>query len=348
MIRMTRINAGIASLLFVFVACSSEQTKSAQHDSMNAVDDVQTNTDESSEADQASAWKNNTVFSAEQCAESGGRAIIGLPYDASKGCHDLAEAAGCIPAGQGCGEAFTYARDSSGKTWEFSDNCIPEGWQPFQAGNSDWAAVKGPLCSDLSKPEEPNPNAECSALSLQDCSKTNHCMNVYATKYDVSQNCRYFSEPHLAGCIKKQDCDLAVTFAQAPSGETWRFNDSCIPEGWQRFQESEEDRAAADGPVCFDTDAKCAEFPADQCVSKGCQPIIGLPYDVDKGCHSSAEAVGCMAADKACADAYHFAKDTAGSKWMFANGCIPEGWEAIPPTPSSPEASAPGWPLCEE
>ena len=82
------------------------------------------------------------------CADAGCRLVSATRYEADKGCRHAAQPVLCLPAGVGCADAFTYARDLEGNSWQFADGCIPKAWQTFQAGKSDWAAAQGPVCSE--------------------------------------------------------------------------------------------------------------------------------------------------------------------------------------------------------
>lgn len=92
----------------------------------------------------------------------------------------------------------------------------------------------------------------------------------------------------------------------------------------------------------------CANISIEDCNSNEGYRILGAQqYDTAKRCLFPREDVGCTS-NFECDDAFTFSKDPCGTKWMFSSGCVPEGWEIISSIPSSPEASAPNWPLCKE
>lgn len=65
---------------------------------------------------------------ASECAAHSNCAVIsGLRYDADQQCQYGQAAAGCKEIG-GCGDAETSASDLDGRTWRFSNTCIPAGW----------------------------------------------------------------------------------------------------------------------------------------------------------------------------------------------------------------------------
>jgi len=181
------------------------------------------------------------------CADDGCMVLTAVKYDLGNGCRYPPESVSCAEAGRGCGDALTYATDPAGGTWLFYDTCIPDGWQNFQESQADRDAAEGALC--VEEPEDPEPEGACTDLSLDECADAG-CRVVHATRYDVSEGCRFPSEP--VACIEAPTgCADAMAYATDPGGGTWLFGDLCIPEGWQFIlPESQADRDAADGPLC--------------------------------------------------------------------------------------------------
>ncbi|HEY0839723.1 MAG TPA: hypothetical protein VGD74_06015 [Vulgatibacter sp.] len=179
--------------------------------------------------------------------------LYGIRFDAARGCRDRSEPVGCADAAQGCGDALTYATDPMGGTWLFPDTCIPDGWESFHSSCADRNAATGPWCfEEPEEPEDPEPEepepAPCSGLRLDQCADAG-CRVLAGIRYEVSDGCRYPSEP--VACIAAGiGCPDAMGYAIDPDGGTWLFGDLCIPDGWQLFQETQADRDAADGPLC--------------------------------------------------------------------------------------------------
>ena len=302
---MSRTNLLALSTLCLFAAsaCESDTNKP---DASEATNKIRNGTEEP---------KINigicSLLSPVACAaEPGCRVQSAIRYEADKVCHHPAEPIECVDVRQSCPAVVTYAKDLAGNTWRFQDGCIPLSWQPFRAGEADQAALSGPLCSAA-------PPA-CSSLSPNACAAVAGCRTISATRYNANHVCHYAAEP--VECMDAELlCTAAPTYAKDLKGNTWRFQDGCIPASWQPFQEGEADKAALAGPRCA--------------------PPCGARYNVNKGCRYSLESVEWLSECinygnssgipgrnsgneiEMCTQVITCVKDSAGNVWQFMNGC---------------------------
>jgi len=139
----------------------------------------------------------------------------------------LSEAASCADAGEyvtcqdlfGCGEAVTYARDPSGDLWRFPDTCTPAGW-----------AVDYPLEPVFECANQKATADTCVSRPEADCSGDGRCNAIVGSRFTETAPC---GEPgRFVTCEELAGCGEVLTYARDPSGDLWRFPDTCTPEGW--------------------------------------------------------------------------------------------------------------------
>jgi hypothetical protein len=74
----------------------------------------------------------------------------------------------------------------------------------------------------------------------------------------------------------------------------------------------------------------CAETPLEKCLSdEKCRILSAYRFDTSRVCRFPAEQVACAPAVFECDEAEMYVTDPSGTKWVFSNGCVPEGegWE---------------------
>lgn len=204
----------------------------------------------------------------------------------------------------------------------------------------------------------------CASRPLETCADDAGCLVLTAMNYDVANSCRYRSEP-VACAEAGPGCGDALTYATDPTGRTWLFPDTCIPEGWQAFQECQADRDAAEGPWCLEDpepedpepedpepedpepevpEGACSDLPLDGCTDAGCRVVAAIRYEASEGCRYPSEPVACIEAGTGCADALGYATDPDGRTWLFGDLCIPDGWQLFQETQADRDAAE--GPLC--
>lgn len=207
----------------------------------------------------------------------------------------------------------------------------------------------------------------CAARSATACALDGACVVVTGVRYDAEAGCSYGASN--VGCQEPGCDDGAFTFAKSPAGSTYRFPTGCNPEGWEAFDGTPEDNAAADGPICGaasggagngdgsgtgdgtgtggGTDSgSCAEQSPEDCNAETCATLTGTQYDTENTCVHTPEAVGC--GEKAdCGDgAIAFAKDSEGRPWFFPTTCIPSDFTRVD-APGADDQAALGWDACD-
>jgi len=174
---------------------------------------------------------------------------------------------------------------------------------------------------------EKGPEVEaCRLLAPAPCAAEARCRVLSATRYEADKVCRH--GPQAVGCMDKELlCPQALTFAKDPSGNTWQFQDGCIPNAWQSFEGGEADHAAAEGPVCSEL-STCSSLPPGKCAAEaGCRVLSGMRYEVEKVCRHEPAEVGCTDSKQSCSSVLTFAKDPSGNTWVFPSRCIPNTWK---------------------
>ena len=162
---------------------------------------------------------------------------------------------GCIfLAHLSCGVAYTEEGPLPGKesSTEQSNNEESDGEESSEKGGNQEKRNKEEGNPEEENDKEDNPEEEsdkaivCEKLSLEQCADAG-CRVVEATRYEAEfRLCKYPQEPVFclsAGVV----CADALTYARDLKGNTWQFGDSCLPEGWQVFEEKPWDRQAARG-----------------------------------------------------------------------------------------------------
>jgi len=107
-----------------------------------------------------------------------------------------------------------------------------------------------------------------------------------------------------------------------------------------------ESATPCDSPV--ETPSDCANTPLERCLSnEKCRILSAHRFDTTRGCRFPAEQVACAPAVFECDTALTYVKDPNATKWLFYNGCVPEGkgWETF--QPSVAELGAADGPLCD-
>jgi|GEM_PF-6580904 len=190
--------------------------------------------------------------------------------------------------------------------------------------------------------ENQTQNAEtCRLLSPGECAAAAGCRAISATRYEADSVCHHPAEQ--VGCMgAMQMCPSVLTYAKDPEGNTWRFQDGCIPVSWQSFQGGEADEAALGGSVCSAASAAPA-FPPRVFCGVMERAISATRYEVGKRCRYPAKVVGCMDARLFCTLAFVDVKDTEGNTWQFRDGCLPVSWNSFPRVAYQNIAQ---WPLC--
>ena len=74
----------------------------------------------------------------------------------------------------------------------------------------------------------------------------------------------------------------------------------------------------------------CAELDAAACEKDdGCGTLRGQPIDDARACRGDHAFATCTEADGDCGSAITEAVAPDGSRWVFSNTCIPDGWQEL-------------------
>jgi hypothetical protein len=80
-------------------------------------------------------------------------------------------------------------------------------------------------------------NDVCEGLSADECDEEEVCRSVSAHRYNATNNCRM--EREFVGCIDNPGgCDESVNFRVDGEGECWQFLNACIPDSFERDDDS--------------------------------------------------------------------------------------------------------------
>ena len=173
----------------------------------------------------------------------------------------------------------------------------------------------------------------CSFDSTDEPSKQNdsinkepNCTQAQGNRYIESEGC--LAATANAGCTSNPSDDGAITFAQDPNGEIWRFPTTTFPDGWTEIPSSV---VPAGTELCEPPEsADCGSRPPDAC-GEGCRPIFANPFNEAAQCWEKWEAVSCVESGLACPSMSVLALDNQDSMWLANRGCMPSGWTSTYP-----------------
>ena len=158
--------------------------------------------------------------------------IEGAVVDESMQCSGEKQDVACAETNT-CPPAIRYARDPSGKLWEFAAGCSPTGWhveQPEYTVNS-CSPEGGTLTTGFAEIGAPVPGEDCSVLSREACASNSDCMLVGGNRVIDSDQC-IEDVREVVACRNEASCPPDLRCARGPSGQLWAFVLGCTPTGW--------------------------------------------------------------------------------------------------------------------
>ena len=147
----------------------------------------------------------------EACGDNAGcHTIEAIKFDERHTCRSTqASAVGCMPVTQPCTAAITYAKDTSGGTWQLTSGCVPTGWTTTSQPTATGTAVSAwPVCNDPLATSSGCPSATAMLSPGCGASKPTWEKGCYASCTAVGND---------AGCAPGYTCQ-----------ETWV--DPCVPK----------------------------------------------------------------------------------------------------------------------
>ena len=203
-------------LVFLW-GCGEKETDSAVHDTGTVLADCA-----EIGADECGEYSHCTSISAYQ-----------LDVDDVNTCYERGEeyVVGCMDANLGCGDAITFASDSSGTSYWFASTCIPTGWTEQVELNT---YSEG--CSQGS--------TDCYSLSVSACDTVETC--TYISGFERLENdteqCYELQEMEPIGCMPiNEGCEPVVLNMQDPAtGSCYQINHGCTPPTWSDCENIDE------------------------------------------------------------------------------------------------------------